>query len=173
MKTFSLGDIRKLNPCYDPIRYLEESWVGTLVDILRVTDCPAEDRVWVVTGFLDDRTNRLFAVWCARNALSLIDNPDPRSIAACDIAERYANGVATNYELAAAWYAARDAAWDAAWDAARYAARAAAWYAARYAAWYAAWDAARYAAGDAAGDAAWYAQIQHLIEMIEASDAAL
>ena len=125
MKTFSLGDIRKLNPCYDPTRYLEESWTGTLVDILRVTDCPAEDRIWVVAGFLDDRTNRLFAVWCARNALSLIDNPDPRSIAACDIAERYANGVATNYELAAA----------------------------------------RYAAGDA--------QIQHLIEMIEASDAAL
>ena len=139
MKTYTIDDIRNLDPepCYDPTRYLEESWTGTLVDILRVTDCPAEDRIWVVAGFLDDRTNRLFAVWCARNALSLIDNPDPRSIAACDIAERYANGVATNYELAAAGDAARYASWAAAWD------------------------------------AAWDAQIQHLIEMIEASDAAL
>ena len=135
MKTYTIDDIRNLDPkpCYDPERYAPEDWTGTLVDILRAEAVPAEDRVWIVTGFLDDRTNRLFAVWCARNALSLIDNPDPRSIAACDIAERYANGVATNYELAAA----------------------------RYAAWY------------AAGDAAWDAQIQHLIEMIEASDAAL
>ena len=131
MKTYTLDDIRNLDPkpCYDPERYAPEDWTGTLVDILRAEAVPAEDRIWVVAGFLDDRTNRLFAVWCARNALSLIDNPDPRSIAACDIAERYANGVATNYELAAA--------------------------------------------KAAAGDAARAAQIQHLIEMIEASDAAL
>jgi hypothetical protein len=51
--------------------------------------------------------------------------------------------------LAAAWYAARDAARAAAWYAARDAARAAAWGAA----WYAAWD----AVGDAAGAAAWAA----------------
>ena len=145
MKTYTLDEIRGLKPCYDPTRHAAENWSGTLVDILRAEAVPAEDRVWVVTGFLDDRTNRLFAVWCARNALSLIDNPDPRSIAACDIAERYANGVATNYELAAAWDAARVAARVAARDAALYAAR----------------------------DAAWDAQIQHLIEMIEASDAAL
>jgi hypothetical protein len=61
-------------------------------------------------------------------------------------------------KAAAAWAAARAAAWDAAraaaraaaWDAARAAARAAAWDAARAAAWDAAWDAARAAAGDAA-----------------------
>jgi hypothetical protein len=75
----------------------------------------------------NDRTARLFAVWCAREALKLIDNPDPRSVAACDVAERYANGEATDDELAAAWAAAwaaaRDAAWAAAWAAARAAAR--------------------------------------------------
>jgi hypothetical protein len=61
--------------------------------------------------------------------------------------------------VAAAWDAARAAAWDAAGDAAGDAARAAAWAAAgaaaRAAAGAAAWDAARAAAGDAAGDAAW------------------
>ena len=57
---------------------------------------------------------------------------DERSLNALDVAERYADGLANNEELdaawdaarAAAWDAARDAAWDAAWDAARAAARA-------------------------------------------------
>ena len=78
----------------------------------------------------NERTARLFAVWCAREALKLIDEPDPRSIDACDVAEKYANGKATQEDLAAAsataWAAARDAARAAARDAARAAARAAA-----------------------------------------------
>src|SRR5574340_461793 len=85
----------------------------------------------------NDKNLRLFAVWCAREALKLINNPDSRSVAACDVAERYANGEATDAELAAAWAAAGAAAWDAAGDAAG----AAAWNAARAAARNAAEDA--------------------------------
>jgi hypothetical protein len=154
LKVYTLQDIRDLHPCYDPAKYLPEDWQGTAIDILKVDACPPEDRLWVVSNWLDDRTLRLFAVWCAREALNLIDSPDPRSIAACDVAERFANGEATADELAAAraaaWAAARDAARAAAWAAARDAARAAAWAAA----WDAAWDAAR------------AAQIKHLIEML-------
>ena len=36
---------------------------------------------------------------------------------ALDVADRHADGMATDAELAAAWDAARAAAWDAAWDA--------------------------------------------------------
>jgi len=119
----TIDDIRSKGPCYDPVRYLPEGWEGTLIDILSITDCPPEDRIWVVTRFLDDRTNRLFAVWCVREALKLVDNPDPHSVAACDVAERYANGQVTADELdaarAAAGYAARAAAGYAAWYAAR------------------------------------------------------
>ena len=113
MKT--IEDIRALNPCYDPARFLPEDWTGTALDILRVESCPPEDRLWVVLneGWIDDRTMRLFAVWCAREALKLIDNPDPRSVAAVNVAERFANGESTAEELAAAraaaWAAARDA----------------------------------------------------------------
>jgi hypothetical protein len=39
---------------------------------------------------------------------------DERSIKALDVSERYANGLATDEELAAAWAAASDAAWEAA-----------------------------------------------------------
>jgi hypothetical protein len=94
---------------------------------------------------------RLFAVYCARQVQHLMT--DERSIAALDVAERHANGHATDKELAAAWDAAGaagDAAGDGAWDAAWVAAGDAAWDAA----WAAAW-AAGTAAGDAAGDAAW------------------
>jgi hypothetical protein len=102
------------------------------------------------------REGRLYAVWCARQVQHLMT--DQRSTEALDIAERYANGLATEEELAAARAAAGDAARAAARaaarDAARAAARAAAGDAARAAAWDAAWDAARAAAGGAAWDAA-------------------
>jgi hypothetical protein len=161
MKTFTIDDIRTLGPCYDPARYLPKDWSGTALDILAVEDCPAEDRLWVVLHdeWIPSRTMRLFAVQCARQALALVGNPDQRSVAACDVAERYADGLATDEELAAAWAAASDAAWvaasDAAWVAASAAAWDAAWVAASAAAWDAAWDAAWAAANAAASAAAW------------------
>ena len=170
LPVFGIDDIRNFRPrpCYDPSRYLPEGWQGTALDVLDVKDCPAADRLWVVLReeCVSSRTLRLFAVWCARQALALVDNPDQRSVAACDTAERFANGEATERELAAARAAAGDAAWDAAWaadwdvarDAASTAARdAAAWDVARDAAWDVAWDVARAAASTAARDAAWAA----------------
>jgi hypothetical protein len=86
---------------------------------------------------------------------------DERSRNAVIVAERFANGEATQEELDAAWAASRDAvtaaAWDAAWDAARAAARDAVTAAAWDAAWAAAWAAARDAVTAAAWAAAWAA----------------
>ena len=69
--------------------------------------------VWVATreGVLTDKELRLFAVWSARRVQHLMT--DDRSITALDVAERYANGNATDEELKAA----RDAAWRAVRDA--------------------------------------------------------
>ena len=161
MKTYTLQDIQNLKPCYPATKHLPLGWTGTLVDILRVESCPLEDRIWVVTKLLDDKTNRLFAVWCAREALKLVDNPDPRSIEACDVAEKYAHGNATDSELQAAGMAAWDAR-DAAAGMAAWAARAAANAAnAARAAWTSTWA----AAGDTGIK---QAQIDKLITMIEA-----
>jgi len=113
-----------------------------------VTACPGW-LVWVATrpDVLDDRTLRLFAVFCARSVEHLLT--DQRSRDAIDVAERFAKGEATAEELSAARDAARDAASYAASDAARAASDAAsdaAWSAARDAAWSAARSAARDAA---------------------------
>lgn len=107
--------------------------------------------IWVATrsGVLTDNELRRFAVWSARQVQHLMT--DPRSVATLDVAERYAEGAATDEEMAAARAAASAAvnsaasaaAWaagyDTAYDASRDAASAAAWAAA----WAAASDASR------------------------------
>jgi len=121
----------------EPITYAEIIDAAGLEDALWC--CRAEPQhahIW-----------RRYAVWCAGQVQHLMT--DDRSIAALEVAERHANGLATDDELAAASAAARDAAGDAAGDATRAATRAATWAAAWAAARDAAWD----AAGDAAGDA--------------------
>ena len=138
MKT-TLNAIREHSPCAEGWRKLLAHLGKTQADdeplaITTILDSNGlDDALWclrAVTGH--DREIRLYAVWCARQVQHLMT--DPRSIAALDVAERFANGAANAEELAAA----RAAAWAAAWDAAG----AAAWAAAR----------------DAAGDAAWAAE---------------
>jgi hypothetical protein len=130
--------IRKFKPCYDPAS------IGiTNGEVLSVTAWVAEyrkivksesDIVWLLcrNEFMSDKDLRLFAVWCAREALKLVEYPDARSIEACIVAERFANGDATTQELSNAWSVASEwSSWSAAakwssWSAAAAAAAAAA-----------------------------------------------
>ena len=185
MKTLTWADFAKHEPCYNPADKYGE-FEGTILDLMQHPDIPAKDKLWAFKreGIANDKTLRLFAVACARRVQHLMK--DQRSIDALDVAERYANGEATENELAAARNAAEDAARaarnaaenaaaDAAWaaaNAARNAAENAAWYAARAArnaaenAAAAARDAAWYAAGDAAENAARQAQVEIAIELL-------
>jgi hypothetical protein len=78
-----------------------------------MNDCweklPADWLIWVATrdGVLTDKELRLFAVFCARQFWHLLT--DERSRNAVEVAERYANGEATDDELAASWTAAETA----------------------------------------------------------------
>lgn len=151
MKT-TLNKIRAYHPC-------EEGWTKLLrtlsktkaddepVTILQILDSNGlDDALWCLRAVEGhDMEIRLFAVWCARQVEHLMT--DPRSKDAINVSELYANGNATESDLAAARAAAWDAAWDAAW--------AVAWAAASAAASAAAWDAASAAAWAAARDAAW------------------
>jgi hypothetical protein len=153
MLTTTLNAIRAHDPCVEGwgklLAHLGKTGPDdepvTLATILDSNGL--DDALWAlrcVTGH--DGAIRHYAVWCARQVQHLMT--DPRSLAALDVAERYADGLATDEELSAAW----DAAWAAARTAAWTAAWAAAWAAARTAAWAAAWDAARTAAWAAARD---------------------
>ena len=146
MLTTTLNRIRAHRPC-------AEGWTKLLSYLGKATadDEPLSFETILASNGLDDalwflraepqhaREYRLLAVWFARQVQHLMT--DPRSLATLDVAERYANGGATDAELAAASDAAGAAAWAAAWDAARAAAGAAAWFAA--------WHAARASAGEA------------------------
>ena len=152
MKTINNELIRSFSPCYDPSEYVTDEnetlpileWVEKYRTVV-----PDEDITWLLCHkeFMSDKDLRLFAVWCARKALSLIDNPDPRNIEACNVAERYANGEATDEELEAARARAADVANDpAAYTAADPAADPTAYPAAYTAAYWATYSAAARAA---------------------------
>lgn len=129
----------------------EDSLARTFANCATMDDAWATARPdWLLCialhpGVLDDRTLRLFAVWSARQVQTLTDNPF--SLAAIDVAERHANGLATGEELAAARAAAEVAAGAAARiDSPEHVA----WAAEREASWV-----AFESAGDAAWEAAW------------------
>ena len=154
------------NPCNEARPFIPKGWKGTVLDILAYP-VPKDGYlrydwiIWLVTNekcypnqSIANRILRLLACDCAERALKKCgDNPDPRSINAVKVARRFANGNATEEELAAARAAAGYAAGYAAGAAARAAARAAAGAAAGAAARAAARDAAGAAAWDAAGAA--------------------
>lgn len=125
----TLNKIRTHSPC-------EDGWKRLLTNLgkTKPDDEPLDLTTILESNGLDDalwclravdgheREMRLFAVECARSVQHLMK--DKRSINALDVAERFANGEATQQELmaaraaarAAAWYAAQDAAWAAARD---------------------------------------------------------
>ncbi|CAJ4328608.1 putative bacteriophage protein [Burkholderia pseudomallei] len=161
----TLAALRKAGACYEGYNKLVRSIQGKassaedadreayihfrhdaeipLLDILKSNGL--NDALWTLRCISDaDRDLRLFAIWCARQVEHLMQ--DQCSKDALNVAERFANGEATDEERAAA----RDAAGGAAGAAARATARAAA----RDAAWATAWGAAWAAAGGAAGAAA-------------------
>ena len=118
-----LAGLGKTEADDEPLPYAEVVRINGIEDALWACQAePQHAREW-----------RLFAVWCARRVQHLMT--DPRSIAALDIAERHANGTATDAELDAACYAACYAAGYDAQDVACYAVGHDAANAARYAAW--------------------------------------
>lgn len=116
-----------------------------------------------------------FACRVATKALALAGVTDDVAWNAIRTKRRWLAGIATNAELAAAWFAARDSAWkatrDAVWTAAMDAgARDAAWEAAREAARAtardAAWDIARGAAYEVSRYAAGYDEQNEILEQM-------
>jgi len=114
-KTISNKIIRTIKPSYNPSKYITDEneelpikdWIQKYRSLIPTDDIM---RLLCRKEFLSKKDLRLFAVWCAREALKLVEKPDKRSVEACDVAERYANGQATKEELNDAYNAAYAAA---------------------------------------------------------------
>ena len=187
MKT-TLNKIREFHPCAEGWEKLLRTLGKTKADdepvpIIQILDSNGlDDALWCLRAVEGhEREIRLYAVWCARQVQHLMT--DQRSLDALDVAERFANGEATQEELVAARAAAKRAAYaadaadaaEAAWaahvvDAADAADAAhAAWAAQAAAAWAAAdvADAADVAAARAAARAGQAHELRRVCELVE------
>ena len=111
--TTTLNRIRAHGPCEDGWKRLLAGLGKTRADdeplpfatILRINGL--DDALWCARAEPQhSRVWWLFAAWCGRQVQHLIR--DQRSLAALDVAEKYALGMATGQELRAAWAAAFD-----------------------------------------------------------------
>ena len=169
MKMVTPEQFKEFGPCwletaagrqrYARVAAMRDEW--SALDVLALDGVSNTDKLWAVLReeFIDAPVLHEYACRCAEYALTFVREPDSRSIAAIEAKRKWLRGEISNDDLTAAWAAA--------WDAARYAAwaaRAAAW--AAWAAAWAAWGAARYAARAAACDAAWEHEIKLLKELL-------
>ncbi len=138
MKSVTLEEFKKFGPCWlkneedakklEEIGRRKEQW--TALDILALPDeeVSATDKLWAVLReeLIDAPVLHEFACRCAEEALKLVDNPDPRSVAAIEAKRKWLRGEIGNDALQAASDAASEAAKASARASARDAARASA-----------------------------------------------
>lgn len=115
--------------CENGVKWALDTGCESIEEVWLRDDLKPVWRIWIATriGMVSDRVLRKFACACVRQVWNLLT--DQRSRNAVEVAERFADGNATENELEQA----NAAAWDAAWDA-DYSARAAASTTARIAA---------------------------------------
>ena len=172
MKTVTVEQFKSFRPCwletaegrkrFARISAIRNEW--TALDVLNLPYVSAQDKLWSVLReeFIEAPILHEFACRCAEYALSFVESPDPRSIAAIEAKRKWLRGKITDAELdaarvdarVAARIAARSVAQDVARVAARIAAQDVAWVIARVIAQDAAWAAARNVVWSAANDAA-------------------
>ena len=175
MKTVTVEQFRKFGPCwletaegrekFARIAAIRNEW--TALDVLNLPDVSVQDKFWSVLReeFIEAPILHEFACRCAEYALSFVESPDPRSIAAIEAKRKWLRGEITDAELDAARVIARVIAQDVAWAAARNVV----WSAANDAALDIA-CAARVAASRAARDAAREHEVEILRELLEEGD---
>jgi hypothetical protein len=80
-----------------------KEWVEKYINKISLNEI-----LWILLreNFLSEKDLRMFGIWCAREALKLIESPDIRSVIACNVSEQYANGNATSEDLENAYHEA-------------------------------------------------------------------
>jgi hypothetical protein len=144
-----------------------KEWVEKYINKISLNEI-----LWILLrdNFLSEKDLRIFGIWCAREALKLIESPDIRSVIACNVSEQYANENATSEELENAYNEASFAYDDITYtvsDIANYVSDYASFYASLYAAQaayaiaYINSSSAAYGAASAAASAAHYSKNEY------------
>ena len=109
MKTVTVGQFRKFGPCwletvegrekFARIAAVKNEW--TALDVLNLPDVSVQDKFWSVLReeFIEAPILHEFACRCAEYALSFVESPDPRSIAAIEAKRKWLRGKITDAEL--------------------------------------------------------------------------
>lgn len=177
MKTITYEDFVSFNPCWltdeeernehgeqlARYRAMRDKW--SALDILRLDDVDAGDRLWLVLReeLIDAPILHEFGCRCAERALARIDKSDARSVAAIEAKRRWLRGEISDDAMIAARVAARAGKKTAIWYAAWYAG----WVVTGPVAWYAAWFAAKATTSATARAAELEWQIAELMRMLE------
>ena len=94
MKTVTVEQFRKFGPCwletaegrekFARIAAIRNEW--TALDVLNLPDVSVQDKFWSVLReeFIEAPILHEFACRCAEYALSFVESPDPRTIAAIE-----------------------------------------------------------------------------------------
>ena len=101
MKKITVEMIMDKKPCVDWTEERVRGYIGkgkTIKEILNLKDVYADSRIWCVTRFLSDKTNRKFAIWCAEQCKT--DFQEIKDY--IKVIKRYYAGKATDEELMAA-----------------------------------------------------------------------
>ena len=101
MKKITVKMIMDKKPCEDWTEERIRGYIGkgkTIKEILNLKDVYADSRIWCVTRFLSDKTNRKFAIWCAEQCKT--DFQEIKDY--IKVIKRYYAGKATDEELMAA-----------------------------------------------------------------------
>ena len=106
MKTVTVEQFKNFGPCWlktaegceklARIAAIRNEW--TALDVLNLPDVSAQDKFWSVLReeFIDAPILHEFACRCAEYALSFVESPDPRSIAAIEAKRKWLRGEITD-----------------------------------------------------------------------------
>jgi len=113
MKTVTIDDVMDYGPCWKDARqrmekiaerYNQQNW--TALDVLMLPEklVGNVDKFWLVLReeLIDAPILHEFACRCAERALSRVDNPDPRSVAAIAAKRAWLKGDITDEQLESA-----------------------------------------------------------------------
>ena len=137
-RKITIQNIRDKSPCYNPDKFLPQDWKGRLSDILKIKECPAIDRLWVVRQWQTKKVSVQFAIACAERCLpnfekvmgdngprkaieaakAYLKNPSMRTKQAARSAARSAYSARSVYSAARSVYSAARSAYSAARSAA-------------------------------------------------------